>query len=306
MTRTAVGCERLIIAVLTRGREAALRRCLASLLGARPPAGIAVQVLVVDNNDTALTSIGDAWPCDTGNPRVKVVREPRCGVGHARARAIASSADYDWLMFFDDDQTATADMLEQLFAVQRAFDASVVSGVVLPRFSSTAGGRIPRSFFERERRPTGTIIPAAGAGCLLVRRRLLGEDVCALLRDFNDGGEDTAMTLHLSALGHSVVWADNAVAYEDLDDARLRWTWVFRRATKHGRTLARYQSHYGAVSRLQLVLGGLGRLLSAAAASLLPRRSHRTRLLTRALRGVGYLQVAFKSLKEADRGSDGK
>ena len=72
------------------------------------PAGLGWEVLVIDNastNDTAAVARG-AWPSAAPAP-LRIVVEPRLGLGHARARGL-TEARYEVVSFVDDDKLGRA------------------------------------------------------------------------------------------------------------------------------------------------------------------------------------------------------
>ncbi len=52
------------------------------------------------------------------------------------------------------------------------------------------------------------------------------------------GGEDTEFTLRMSAGGVRLLWCDEALAYEPVDEDRRRDSWLFARYVNNGRILA--------------------------------------------------------------------
>ncbi len=89
---------RVTVAVCTRGRETALRRCVASLLALDPAPA---EVLVVDNHDEPV--VADQLRADTlVAAHLRVVHEPRRGLDRARDRAMREATG-DVVAFTDDD-----------------------------------------------------------------------------------------------------------------------------------------------------------------------------------------------------------
>jgi hypothetical protein len=95
-------------------------------------------------------------------------------------------------------------------------------------------------FFQRQRYQTGTEVPAAGAGNLL-----LDLDVVRSLglrfdeRFGTSGGEDTFFTRTIVRAGHRIVWCDEAVAIDVVPAQRLNRAWVLERARRIGNSRSR-------------------------------------------------------------------
>src|SRR5262249_47996355 len=111
------------VAICTWNRCHLLAQTLTAMIKLRVPAGIAWDVIVVDNNSTddtkAVTaSFGDRLP-------LRYVLEPELGLCHARNRALTeSSAEY--IIFTDDDVLVSDDWLEGFCRAAMMFtDAAV-------------------------------------------------------------------------------------------------------------------------------------------------------------------------------------
>lgn len=88
----------MTVAVCTRGRDTALRRCVASLLALDPAP---VEVLVVDNHDDPVVA-SQLMTSGLTSAHLRVVHEPRRGLDRARHRAICEARG-DLVAFTDDD-----------------------------------------------------------------------------------------------------------------------------------------------------------------------------------------------------------
>lgn len=182
--------------------EPATRRAAAGRRGAAP-------VHVHARACTAHRCRQRSWPGRQGGRRilglaeVHYAHEPRPGIAAARNRAVSESRAARILVFLDDDERPGQDWLAALLRTWCDTRADAVAGRVIPVFERTpsrwivAGG-----FFERRSLPTGTVIPTAPAGNLLldlqaVRERGLRFDERLGL----SGGEDTRFTSELNATG---------------------------------------------------------------------------------------------------------
>jgi succinoglycan biosynthesis protein ExoM len=230
---------KVAVCVCTYRRPAGLRRLLTAIAALRTDRVGALEVVVIDNDpDASARSVVDSID---GMPFVvRYAHERRRGISHARNRAVAEAADADWIAFLDDDEEPEPEWLDELLRVQVAHAADVVAGPVPPRYEAPAPGWVLRGrFHEPPRRPTGSPLPYADTGNVLVR--------ASLFRDFPApfasslalaGGEDTHFFLRVARAGHRIVWADTAVAWEWVPPSRVRLPWLLRRAFRRGNTWA--------------------------------------------------------------------
>ena len=106
--------------VCTHNGAARLPAALERLAAQRAAPGLRWEVLVVDNastDDTAAVARA-AWPAEAPAP-LRVIAEPRAGVGHARVRGLEEAA-YDVAGFVDDDNWLAPDWVQCAWEVMRA------------------------------------------------------------------------------------------------------------------------------------------------------------------------------------------
>lgn len=230
---------KVALCVCTYRRPAGLRRLLAAVAALRTDRVGVLEVVVVDNDpDGSARAVVDSL----GEMPfvVHYAHERHRGISHARNRAVAEAADADWVAFLDDDEEPEPEWLDELLRVQAAHAADVVAGPVPPKYEAPAPRWVLRGrFHEAPRRPTGSPLPYADTGNVLVR--------ASLFRDFPApfapslalaGGEDTHFFLRVARAGHRIVWADAAVAWEWVPPSRVRLPWLLRRAFRRGNTWA--------------------------------------------------------------------
>jgi glucosyl-dolichyl phosphate glucuronosyltransferase len=128
------------IAICTYNRCERLAETLATLVAQRRTEAADWQVLIVDNNssDATLRVISGF----AGRIGVRVVRETRQGLSHARNRALRE-AHGEWIVFVDDDVKLDSGWLAAwIDALRGAPDAGYAGGRILPDW----GGAPPRWF----------------------------------------------------------------------------------------------------------------------------------------------------------------
>lgn len=279
------------LCVCTYRRPVGLRRLLDAVARIRTERVERLEIVVVDNDPDA--SARETIDGMEGMPfALRCVHEPRRGISFARNRAVAEADPAsEWIAFLDDDEEPEAGWLDELLRVQVTYAADVVAGPVPPKFETEAPRWVLRGrFHEPERRPTGTVLPYADTGNVLVR--------ASLFRDFPApfaaslalaGGEDTHFFLRVARAGHRIVWADAAVAWEWIPPSRVRLAWLLRRAFRRGNTWALLEAELepGLRIRARRILRGGGRIVRGAV--LLPIGLIRGRhAVVDALRGICF------------------
>lgn len=244
------------ICIATYRRPRGLRTLLRSLSPVASACNPADRFIVVvcDNDPEASARAivsaevaGCSW-------EIRYVVEPRRGIAQARNAAVRASAPCSFLAFIDDDEIPDAQWLQQLLLTQQQFDADVVAGPVLPSFHPHA----PRwarvgGFYQRGRYRTGQSIAKAVTGNVLLR-----SSVFAGLGGFNErfgltGGEDSQFFLRAAGAGYRMVWCDEALVHEPVDENRTTLKWLIRRAYQGGSNQARVEMTLSAPRRAGLV-----------------------------------------------------
>lgn len=229
---------RVVIAVLTFRRPDGLRRALSGVLEQirspelRSTPILAATVLVVDNDaDASARSVVEPYP------DARYVCEPTPGISAARNRAMDEAGDVELLIFLDDDERPREGWLDALVGTWLGYDRpAAVMGPVESVFEREPEAFIRCGrFFARPRLRTGTVIPVAAAGNLLLD---LAQVRAAGVR-FDErlgltGGEDTLFSRQLDRSGARMVWCDEAVADDFVPPARTTREWVLRRSWRTG------------------------------------------------------------------------
>lgn len=243
--------------------------------------------------------------------RLRYRVEERPGIAHARNAAIDCARAADFLAFLDDDEEPSPQWLDALLSVQAAFEAAIVAGPVVPRFETEPPSwMLEGRFFHRKRHATGTTLQSAGAGNVLISKDVLRatSPVWFDPRFGFSGGEDTHFFRRSARLGFPVTWADDAVVYECIPDARLTPGYLIRRA----RNGANHWTHVDLELEPSLLHAGsrfakgIARVLQGSAISMVapalgPQQQLRGQLLL--AEGMGNLD-AFRGRRYQAYGGD--
>lgn len=229
---------RVAVCVITCRRPEGLQRLLCALndltFRSEPPD---IEVIVVDNDaDNSAASVCDSLRRDLNWP-LRYEVEPQRGIPFARNRAVARAADTaDFVSFIDDDEVPQPSWLDELLAVQRVYNADVVTGPVVPRFPEGVPDWVVKErVFELDRHPTGHRLDKAYTHNVLVRVGVFkAMDTVFPGHMALTGGSDTHFFKRVHRAGFSIVWADEAVVSEWIPSSRTRLRWVLQRAYRVG------------------------------------------------------------------------
>jgi succinoglycan biosynthesis protein ExoM len=294
---------RVFICITTFNRPEGLRKLLQALqeLDFRQVPRPSLEVLVADNNPTT-GEAAEVCHCFEGSQLgIVYVAEPRRGISFARNTAVetALAMGADWIAFIDDDEVPHPSWLDQLLWVQETWGVDVVTGPVLPKFEDgTPAWVIRGGFFNRPRFETGTLLPSARTGNLLVSTRCLSGRLPFDAEFSESGGEDTLFTTQLASEGKKIAWADDAIVKESVPRNRAKAAYLLSRAYAGGSNWARieYMLRPQAVTKAIRVLKGVIHVLCgglALLASVVSGQHAVVRSATRVWHGAGTIAGAL-------------
>ena len=197
---------------------------------------VEITIIVVDNDDSASAqTVCDRVVQQRFRFELVYAVERRRGISYARNRALELAASADFVAFIDDDEIPSAEWLDELLTVQQLYNADVVCGPVLPRFSHPVSDwMIQGRFFERPRFTTGTQLTEGRTGNVLMRQNVVEtvgrfEESLALT-----GGEDHDFFQRTLSSGFQIYWSDQACVSESLPQSRTTPAWLLRRGFRLG------------------------------------------------------------------------
>ncbi len=222
------------ICIATFRRPIGLARLLDSLVRIKVPAGLEVEVLVVDNDVHGSASTVAEARSDALHP-LRYFVEPRQNIAHARNLAV-ESARGRWLMFIDDDEVADENWLLAYLEMFDRYECDGGFGPVISRLEEvvTPWLDIP-TFYSSHRHITGTVLRKGEprTGNAMIRRTLFEG------RRFDPaygrtGGSDAQLFSAMGAAGARFVWCDEAQIIEYLPPDRHRVGWLAKRSFRGG------------------------------------------------------------------------
>ncbi len=288
----------------TCNRAHSLRRTLNSLSQLEIPAGIEVEVLVIDNNCRDHTAEVVAQANRELPLPVRHILETRQGLCFGRNRGLLE-ARFEHLAYLDDDILISPHWLFAYFESMRTWGVDAVVGPVFPIFDQTPPeflrGRaldiISSGYSRKGDHPL--LLPAGSAhelpGCNLGITREMATRLDGFRTHLDRSGEgmlaggDTDFGQRLVAAGgrtayHPHCWVQHVMVPEKLSKNYLR-----RRAFGLGATARRMRSRIpSSWSRLRSVLG-VGRLWASALWSQLTQNPQAFNRELAARQACGYL-----------------
>jgi len=231
------------------------------------------EVIVVDNDaaGSARAVIEAARAAGTPFP-IHYDIQPQRNIALTRNRTVALATG-EWVAFVDDDERAPPAWLRQLAAAAAAHSAAGVLGPVVPEVPPYAPAWIRRGrFYDFPRMRSGEVVPLNRMrfGNVLLRGAPLRAEPGPF--DVSYGlstGEDADLLIRMVRRGAKIIWCDEAVVTEPIEDKRLSLQWLLQRALSGGQEFARktLTGHYGPIGlggRLLLLARCLGQLAAAA------------------------------------------
>jgi glycosyltransferase involved in cell wall biosynthesis len=224
---------RATVAICTWNRARLLDQTLAGLRQLRPAAGLAWDVVVVNNNctddtDAVLERHAKALP-------LRRVFEPVPGISAARNRALAEATG-DWIVWTDDDVLVDPGWLAEFAAATRRHPAAaVVGGRVEPWFEVPPDPALAEAFevvrigfagtdHGPDERPLGPPAEVYTVNMACRRSAIAGltfDPRRGSVHGFQNKGEDLAFLRDVRARGGEVVWAPAMRVRHYVDPGRV-------------------------------------------------------------------------------------
>lgn len=260
----------LTVLICTHNRAGLLERLLHSLNGARQPAGWQVDILVAANacTDSTHALLADyVARADTeGRLPLRWLVEPEPGKSRALNTAIAHLKS-DVVALVDDDHRVDAAFLTAIAAAFDRFpDATMFCGRVVPDWDGSEPAWVHDSgpyriyplpvphqdFGPAPRRITLPEGPLPGGGNLVLATAVF-QRVGGFATDLGPkghdlgGGEDSAFVAKALASGERLQYVPDIVQYHHVDPARLRLSYLLRKAYQRSRAVQRSRHAKGPV-----------------------------------------------------------
>ncbi len=236
-------------------RRPAVTAALASVEAQDLPPGVALRVIVADNDETPTSAERVAGAAAGMRHEVTYLHAPARNISVAR-NACLDRADAPFVAFLDDDEVAAPDWIARLLACLEGAD--VVFGPAVARYPAGTPAWITANDFHSNRPVSRGGTVETGHTCN-VMLRFAGTPAATARFDTalgRSGGEDTDFFFRLHRQGMRLAICEAAVVHEDVVPARLRLRWLAERRFAEGR----HYGHAAGGGRARRFLGSLAKI----------------------------------------------
>ncbi len=218
-------------------RRTAVAETLASIAAQDLPPGVAVRVIVADNDETAEAEARIRKAAQACDIDLAYVHAPARNISLAR-NACLDAGEGEFLAFLDDDETASRGWLAALLveAERRGWDA--VLGPVRAVYTDDAPAWLRKGDFHSTApvRVGGRILKGYAGNVLIRRSAVETHGLRFDLARGRQGGEDDDFFYRLTDAGGAIGFAPDALAYEPVPPGRASLSWLLTRSFRTGQT----------------------------------------------------------------------
>ena len=223
----------ICICICTRNRQKELKKLLDSLIEMQIPPDTNVRIIVVENDLESYSEEIVKEYLLKSKLRISYFLETSQGIAFARNRSVREANGSDFCCFVDDDQFVSPDWLIELLKCQTEFNADGVWGSNPPIFNKNVPLYV-KQFHKPYIYEYGTIVKMAATNCLLLRKKYLDMIDGPFDVRFNfTGGEDIYLTFLVTNKGGVIRFNPNAIAYENIPNARATIKYLIKRAFRN-------------------------------------------------------------------------
>lgn len=279
-------------------RRPHLAATLASVGAQVLPPGVALHILVADNDSTPSADAVVRQFAASHPVAITHLHAPGANVSLARNAVLAAAARFNLrhLAFLDDDEVASPGWIAALWRRRAETGAAVVLGPVQAIYRPDAPRWMVKARLHDVQPELGKdAVPKLGhTGNVLIDLAAPGlQDLRFDVARGRTGGEDTAYFGTARAKGATFAYAPEALVEEEVPQARARLSWLVRRRYRMGQTHASLShpapaSRRGALAVLALAKAA-GSIFLALPAVL--TRAGRARAVMRAALHVGVVSA---------------
>ncbi len=240
------------VIVCTYNRAESVQDTLRALQGQALSDGLAVEIIVVDNNSRDHTSAAVERFAQQRQMRLRYVFEPTQGLSHARNRGIREARG-ELLAFTDDDVIPDSGWVEALWQAADRFQADAVGGRILPLWAKQ-----PPAWLEGQQRMLEALAlldcgPEPRMDGIHTAYRIYGANMAFRRSVFNQvggfrtdlgvvgakqmRGDETELLVRAHHAGKRLVYAPEVVVHHKVPPERMRLRYFRRLKFYQGRTV---------------------------------------------------------------------
>ncbi|MBE9637060.1 glycosyltransferase [Salipiger mangrovisoli] len=252
------------------------------------PEGVALRVIVVDNDDTDSARARVEAVAQTLPMPLRYIHAPGANISIARNAGL-DAVEAEWAAFLDDDEIAAPDWLATMIARQRETGADGIFGPSRAVYGPGAPEWMKRGDFHSQYAAPRNGVVETGHTCNALLRWTAtpwAAERFELARG-KSGGEDTEFFFRLRSLGATYAIAEDAVVTEEVPEQRLSIGWLLRRRYRIGQSYSATAQSLPARARLFGTAGVKSAYCGARTLLALPNPERRTFWLMRGTMHAG-------------------
>ncbi|WKN40704.1 glycosyltransferase family 2 protein [Tunicatimonas pelagia] len=289
------------ICIITYQRHKGLSDLLTGIDELKVPTGVCLQIIVVDNDRRGGAQKVVVKYQENFRFTLHYAIEGTPGIPFARNKALELTLNqFEYIAFIDDDEIPREDWLAELLQAQSKYRADAIMGPVFPLFVSDTPAWIERGkFFEQRPFTEGLVLSSGATSNALIRTAAINQYNLRFEESMAMTGGTDALFFHLlNRKGGRIVWADQAVVYEQIPQSRANSIWLLKRAYRFGSSLALQDLKAGrsTVTLGRRILKGIGYIALGTVKLVITfplGKIYIVRALQSILRGVGNLIGLF-------------
>lgn len=156
---------------------------------------------------------------------------PVRGIANVRNELLrkALARDPQFIIFIDDDEYPEKEWINELLFTITSTNADMAMGPVVPVFNQAVPPSISCWFERPKHKPNARIYFTATNNLIIRVATLLANNIWFDSRFNASGAEDAYFGLQMRKKGAVIVWATNAVVYENTPEERTRIFWLMKR-----------------------------------------------------------------------------
>lgn len=286
------------VCIATYRRPSLLEKLLGSLDNQVLPQGVAMEIIVVDNDADKTAEPIVRKSQHMSRNRLSYFNQPLKNISLTRNMAV-EKASGEYILFIDDDEVASPQWVTHLMKTMDAYDADGVFGPVIPELSPETPPWM-RDLFYRYSSTTGGKAESKWTGNCILKASVVKE-----MREPFDprygitGGEDTHLFDRLEHQGARFVFCQEAWVSEYLPPSKTRPSSLFLRGLKGGNLHTRRVIEFAGAKRTPVRLFMIGKALAFGTTSLalmigqFPISIHRAQWLMKLGSNIGRFLAAF-------------
>ena len=232
-----ISTKHITVCICTYRRPELLNNLLEDL-GKQETGGLFTYSILVVDNDAQRSGYDVVTGFAAGQSiHVEYLVEMGRNIALARNKAV-EHARGDFLVFIDDDESPIQRWLLTLFEACGKYDVDGVLGPVHPRYAEEPPAWVVEcKFYDRPTYPTGMVIdwPKGRTGNTFLKREVFDGMAVPFRPEFRTG-EDQDFFRRVIEKGYVFIWCDEAEAFEIVQPARWKRSFLLKRALLRGYT----------------------------------------------------------------------